>query len=148
MLSGAVAAARPVSDFKKVAIVGEGVYGPLRRRSCDARGRPTPVRMRVAGTVYAAIDSKTQRKVALKRVILHHEKHDGFPRTSLREVQLLKSLRHPNAVELLEVVVGKKREQVFLDFWIVFCVGSAHVSIIVLRSNRTARARFVQRISS
>lgn len=39
--------------------------------------------------------------VALKRVILHNEKQDGFPLTSLREVRMLKKIAHPNCVRLL-----------------------------------------------
>ena len=40
----------------------------------------------------------------------------GFPITSLREIQLLRRLRHPNIVSLQEVVVGRKRDSVFLVF--------------------------------
>jgi len=55
--------------------------------------------------------------VALKRVILHNEKQDGFPLTSLREIRMLKSIgRHPNCVWLEEIAVGRKRDGVFLVF--------------------------------
>ena len=76
------------------------------------------------GTVYRARNKTTGEIVALKRVILHNEKADGFPITSVREIRILKRLSaarardggHANIVQLLEIVVGKKREGVFLVF--------------------------------
>ncbi|CAN0227018.1 unnamed protein product, partial [Phaeothamnion confervicola] len=68
------------------------------------------------GTVYKALEIRTQTVVALKRVILHNEQQDGFPLTSLREIQLLKRISHPNCVALLDVVVGRKRDSVYLVF--------------------------------
>ena len=48
--------------------------------------------------------------VALKRIIMHNENQDGFPLTSLREIQTLQLCKqHMNIVQLHEVVVGKKR---------------------------------------
>ena len=40
----------------------------------------------------------------------------GMPQTSLREVGLLRRLRHPNIVRLEEVAVGTKLDSVFLVF--------------------------------
>ena len=34
-----------------------------------------------------------------------------FPITSLREMRALQRLHHPNIVQLIDVVVGKKRER-------------------------------------
>ena len=86
---------RPVSDFKKVSRIGEGTYG----------------------YVYKAINRETNEVVALKRIILHNERQDGFPLTSLREVKTLNACRnHPNIVRLHEVVVGSQRDAVFLLF--------------------------------
>lgn len=95
-------ACRPVSSYQKMYRIGEGTYG----------------------TVYRARDKQSGEVVALKKVILHNEKSDGFPITSVREIGILKRLSaarardggHPNIVELLEIVVGKKREGVFLVF--------------------------------
>ena len=86
---------RPVKSFQKLNQIGEGAYG----------------------TVYRGIDKATGRMVALKRVILHNEKQDGFPLTSLREIRTLKLIgRHPNCVRLEEIAVGRKRDGVFLVF--------------------------------
>ncbi|KAG5184421.1 serine/threonine kinase [Tribonema minus] len=85
---------RPVSTYEKLGRIGQGAYG----------------------TVYEAIDKETKRPVALKRVILHNEKQDGFPLTSLREVALLKRIAHSNCVALLDVAVGRNRDGVFLVF--------------------------------
>jgi serine/threonine protein kinase len=88
-------ACRPVKSFTKLNQIGEGAYG----------------------TVYRGIDKATGRMVALKRVILHNEKQDGFPLTSLREIRMLKLIgRHPNCVRLEEIAVGRKRDGVFLVF--------------------------------
>lgn len=86
---------RAVNTFEKINRIGEGTYG----------------------TVYRAIDKLTQKMVALKRIIFHGEKNDGFPVTSLREINALRRCsNHPNCVELLDVVVGKSRDSVFLVF--------------------------------
>lgn len=45
---------------------------------------------------------------ALKLLKLDEEQ-DGFPITSLREILILKRLRHKNIVELLDVFMHKKQ---------------------------------------
>ncbi|KAF0686296.1 Aste57867_21902 [Aphanomyces stellatus] len=85
---------RDVDEFEKLNRIGEGTYG----------------------TVYRARDKKSGEIVALKRVILHNEKQDGFPITAIREIKLLKRLHQENCVQLKDVVVGRKRSGVFLVF--------------------------------
>ncbi|XP_042571733.1 cyclin-dependent kinase 10 isoform X2 [Cyprinus carpio] len=65
------------------------------------------------GIVYRARDTRTNEIVALKKVRMDKEK-DGIPISSLREINLLLRLRHPNIVELKEVVVGSHLESLFL----------------------------------
>uniref|UniRef100_A0A3B5MTW7 Cyclin dependent kinase 10 n=1 Tax=Xiphophorus couchianus TaxID=32473 RepID=A0A3B5MTW7_9TELE len=60
-----------------------------------------------------ARDTKSDEIVALKKVRMDNEK-DGIPISSLREITLLLRLRHPNIVELKEVVVGSHLESLFL----------------------------------
>jgi len=91
-----------VTNYKKVSRIGEGTYG----------------------YVYRAIDlnstssaSSTPPFVALKRIKMHNESHDGFPLTCLREIKTLRRCAgHENIVELVDVVVGKNRDAVFLLF--------------------------------
>ncbi|KAI5609665.1 cyclin-dependent kinase 10 [Silurus asotus] len=82
---------RSVKEFEKLNRIGEGTYG----------------------IVYRARDTHTNEIVALKKVRMDKEK-DGIPISSLREITLLLRLRHPNIVELKEVVVGSQLESLFL----------------------------------
>ncbi|XP_057569491.1 cyclin-dependent kinase 10 isoform X5 [Hippopotamus amphibius kiboko] len=82
---------RSVKEFEKLNRIGEGTYG----------------------IVYRARDTQTDEIVALKKVRMDKEK-DGVPISSLREITLLLRLRHPNIVELKEVVVGTHLESIFL----------------------------------
>ncbi|KAG0233191.1 Cyclin-dependent kinase 10 [Actinomortierella wolfii] len=82
---------RVVDDFEKLNKVGEGTYG----------------------VVYRARDKKTKEIVALKRVRMERES-DGLPISSLREIKLLKTLRHENVLLVKEVAVGNDLDQIFL----------------------------------
>jgi cyclin-dependent kinase 10 len=62
-----------------------------------------------------ALDKSSRRVYALKKVRMEKEK-EGFPITALRELTILKRLRHPHIVDMVEVVVGAKHESVFLVF--------------------------------
>jgi serine/threonine protein kinase len=55
------------------------------------------------GVVYKAVDKRTGDYVALKRIRIDHEE-DGIPSTSIREISLLKELRHPTIVDLRQVI--------------------------------------------
>ena len=87
---------RAVSTFEKGDKLGEGTYG----------------------SVYAATDKVTGERVALKRVKLSSSgfEREGMPLTSLREISLLRRLRHKNIVALLDVAVGNRADSVFLMF--------------------------------
>ena len=86
---------RNIDSFEKLNRIGEGTYG----------------------LVYRAIDKTTGIQVGLKRIILHNEKTDGFPLTSLREIKTLRKVStHPNCVRLHDVAVGARRDAVFLVF--------------------------------
>ena len=66
------------------------------------------------GKVYRAYNHVTQLYVALKRIRMEAEK-DGFPVTAMREIKLLQSLKHPNVVQLYEMMIDRgKRERTFL----------------------------------
>ena len=84
-------ACRSVSEFEKLNRVGEGTYG----------------------IVYRAKDLKSGETVALKKIRMEREK-EGLPICSVREIGLLMQLRHRNIVELMDVVVGRDLENMFL----------------------------------
>ena len=50
------------------------------------------------GVVYKAQNLMTGELVAIKKIRLEKE-DDGVPSTAIREISLLKNLKHPNVVE-------------------------------------------------
>lgn len=59
--------------------------------------------------VYRARDKVTSQVVALKQVrISPEERQNGIPITALREISILRSLRHNNIVNVFDVAVGEK----------------------------------------
>ncbi|THH15255.1 hypothetical protein EW146_g5193 [Bondarzewia mesenterica] len=72
------------------------------------------------GEVHKAVHRVTGNSVALKRILMHNEK-EGMPVTALREIKILKALRHPNIVELLDMfVVRSKGKESPLSVYMVF----------------------------
>ena len=64
--------------YQKLERIGEGTYG----------------------VVYKAKDRVLETIIALKRIRLEAE-DEGIPSTAIREISLLKELRHPNIVRSL-----------------------------------------------
>ncbi|XP_032312692.1 cyclin-dependent kinase 3 isoform X2 [Camelus ferus] len=79
--------------FQKVEKVGEGTYG----------------------VVYKAKNKETGQLVALKKIRLDLET-EGVPSTAIREISLLKELKHPNIVRLLDVVHSEKKLYLVFEF--------------------------------
>ena len=52
-------------------------------------------------------DKETGDLVALKKIKMENE-HQGFPITAIREIKILKALRHPNVVQLREIICCKE----------------------------------------
>jgi cell division cycle 2-like protein len=63
--------------------------------------------------VYRARDKKTNKIVALKRLKMEREK-EGFPITSLREINTLLISQHPNVVTVREIVVGSNMDKIYI----------------------------------
>lgn len=82
---------RSVEEFKCLNRIAEGTYG----------------------IVYRAQDKRTEEIVALKRLKMEKEK-DGFPITSLREINTLLKGQHPNIVTVREIVVGSNMDKIFI----------------------------------
>jgi len=70
-----------LSNFLKIRKIGEGTYGE----------------------VYEALDTQNNNKVALKKLRIEN-KDEGIPITALREMCILKHLKHDNIVELYEII--------------------------------------------
>ncbi|XP_074777926.1 cyclin-dependent kinase 3 isoform X3 [Athene noctua] len=79
--------------FHKVEKIGEGTYG----------------------VVYKARNKRTGQLVALKKIRLDSET-EGVPSTAIREISLLKELKHPNIVRLLDVVHGQKKLYLVFEY--------------------------------
>ncbi|KAJ1961754.1 kinase subunit of RNA polymerase II carboxy-terminal domain kinase I [Dipsacomyces acuminosporus] len=73
--------AEGVRLYVKISMVGEGTYGK----------------------VYKARNRETGQVVALKRMRIDMDR-EGFPITAMREIRLLKQLKHPNITQVLDVV--------------------------------------------
>lgn len=71
------------------------------------------------GVVYRARDKRTDDIVALKRLKMEKEK-EGFPITSLREINTLLKGQHPNIVTVREIVVGKSKNDICNEIFIKF----------------------------
>ncbi|OQR76869.1 cyclin-dependent kinase 11B-like, partial [Tropilaelaps mercedesae] len=65
------------------------------------------------GVVYRAKDKQTDEIVALKRLKMEKEK-EGFPITSLREINTLLKAQHPNIVTVREIVVGSNMDKIYI----------------------------------
>lgn len=55
------------------------------------------------GIVYKATDKANRKTYAIKKIKIE-ESDEGIPSTTLREINALKELSHPNIVKLLDVV--------------------------------------------
>ncbi|XP_027334041.1 cyclin-dependent kinase G-2-like [Abrus precatorius] len=82
---------RSVDEFERLNKINEGTYG----------------------IVFRAKDKKTGEIVALKKVKMEKEK-EGFPMTSLREINILLSFHHRSIVDVKEVVVGSSLDSIFM----------------------------------
>ncbi|KAJ3570454.1 hypothetical protein NP233_g4392 [Leucocoprinus birnbaumii] len=71
------------------------------------------------GEVHKAINKKNGAVVALKRILMHNEK-EGMPVTALREIKILKALKHTCIVNILDMFVVRSTEKDPLSVYMVF----------------------------
>nr|CBZ41239.1 CDK1b protein [Oikopleura dioica] len=82
-----------ISNYKKLEKIGEGTYG----------------------IVYRCKYLPTGQYVAMKKFRLGDEE-EGIPPTSVREISLLKELKHPNIVDLITILVEKEKIYLVFEF--------------------------------
>ncbi|KAM0672935.1 cyclin-dependent protein kinase [Ordospora colligata] len=80
-------------SFQKLEKIGEGTYG----------------------VVYKAIERNTQRIVALKKIRLENE-NEGIPATTIREILLLKNIKHSTIVELSDVIYNNNKMYLVFEY--------------------------------
>ena len=82
-----------LSRYSRIGVLGQGAYGK----------------------VYKANDNVTGEWIAMKKT-LHDFMREGVPTTVLREICLLRELRHDNIVNLKDVVVAENRLYLIFEF--------------------------------
>ncbi|CAI5488272.1 unnamed protein product [Closterium sp. Naga37s-1] len=100
---------RSIDEFEKLEQIGEGTYGYARGEMGRTDGRAGVGMKGARGQVYMAREKNTGEIVALKKVRMDNEK-EGFPITAIREIKILKKLKHENIVNLKEIVTSKAEE--------------------------------------
>ena len=85
-------------------------------RSVDCYERLAKIAEGAYGVVYKARDRESGAIVALKRIKMEGAVGggDGFPLTSLREINILLACHHPSIVNVAEVVVGASLDAVYV----------------------------------
>ena len=81
------------TSFQKLEKIGEGTYG----------------------IVYKAIDKDTGKLVALKKIRPENE-NEGIPSTTIREILLLKNLKHSTIIDLIEVVHSNDKMYLVFEY--------------------------------
>lgn len=103
---------KSVSNFRKLNRIGEGTYGYV-YKACVIQ----PIDSTSNNMSETTSTDESKGIVALKRIKMHNEHQDGFPLTCLREIKTLRRCSgHENIVALLDIVVGRNRDAVFLLF--------------------------------
>eukprot|EP00128_Syssomonas_multiformis_P006223 Colp12_sorted_trinity150504_noHs@8796 len=106
-----------MDKYEKIDKLGEGTYG----------------------IVYKARNKETGETVALKRIRLDSEE-EGVPCTAIREISLLKELKHVNIVRLHDVLHTEKKLTLVFEYcdqdlkkYIDACVGEVKPFVIKFR---------------
>jgi cyclin-dependent kinase 1 len=82
-----------IESFEKLENIGSGTYGD----------------------VFRGIFKKTNEQVAIKRIKIELE-GEGIPSTALREICILRGLKHPNIVEIKDVVIHENKLYLIFEY--------------------------------
>ncbi|NP_001154933.1 cyclin dependent kinase 1 [Nasonia vitripennis] len=82
-----------MDNFIRIEKIGEGTYG----------------------VVYKGKHKKTGEIVAMKKIRLESE-DEGVPSTAIREISLLKELKHPNIVSLMDVLMEESKLYLIFEY--------------------------------
>ncbi|KAL2914297.1 Cyclin-dependent kinase catalytic subunit [Polyrhizophydium stewartii] len=82
-----------MDNYERLEKIGEGTYG----------------------VVYKATEKASGQTVALKKIRLETE-DEGVPSTAIREISLLKELKHPNVVKLLDIIHNDTKLYLIFEF--------------------------------
>lgn len=82
-----------VDDYIKTEKIGEGTYGTVFKSKCK----------------------RTGATVALKKVKFHEE-NAGLPNTSIREISILREMKHPNIVQLVDIIIEANDLYLIFEF--------------------------------
>ena len=81
------------NDYQKISKLGSGAYG----------------------TVYKALMKKTQKIVAIKRIKISLDT-EGIPSSALREISILRNLKHENIEKILDIITTESKLYMVLEF--------------------------------
>jgi len=84
------------------------IFVPTKMNDVQIYEKDRQVGQGTYGSVFVGRHSKSRDIVALKRINTAQEEN-GFPITAIREVKILKALKHPNVVNLREIVTSKEQ---------------------------------------
>jgi len=82
-----------MEKYQKIEKLGEGTYG----------------------VVYKCKNKDNQDFVAVKKIRLENE-DEGIPSTAIREISILKQLKHPNIVNLIDLIHGEKKLHLVFEY--------------------------------
>jgi len=83
----------PVTSYYKLEKIGEGTYG----------------------IVYKAKERSSGKSVALKKIRPESE-NEGIPATTIREILLLKNLKHPSIINLIEIIHNENKMYLVFEY--------------------------------
>lgn len=67
------------------------------------------------GVVYKGVNKQTNEVIAIKKIKIELES-EGVPSTALREISILRELKHPNIVELKDVVCSESKLYLLFEY--------------------------------